>query len=123
MNTLENIKKKIEHIEELLAEIKREVEAITKESKSRHTKTAESGKAVPSDEELRSEYDRLYQDFISSNSGVVEDFIKSKSKSYLKAFCRANNLPVDIKKVSKAGIVDVVFQWMAQRKAITQRAV
>jgi len=78
---------------------------------------------VPSDEELRSEYDRLYQDFISSNSGVVEDFIKSKSKSYLKAFCRANNLPVDIKKVSKAGIVDVVFQWMAQRKAITQRAV
>ncbi len=122
MNRLETIKKKIEQVEELLVEIKGEVEALSRESESQQTKTRQPEEVLPSDEELRSEYDRLYQDFISSNSGVVEEFIKSKSKTYLKAFCRANNLPVDITKVSKARIVDVVLQWMAQRKAITQKA-
>jgi len=122
MNRLETIKKKIEQIEELLIEIKGEVEALSKENESIQTKSRQPEEDLPSDDELRLEYDRLYQDFISSNSGVVEEFIKSKSKTYLKAFCRANNLPVDITKVSKAKIVDVVLQWMAQRKAITQRA-
>lgn len=122
MNRLETIKKKIEQVEELLIEIKGELEALSKENESRQTKSRQIEENLPSDDELRSEYDRLYQGFISSNSGVVEEFIKSKSKTYLKAFCRANNLPVDITKVSKARIVDVVLQWMAQRKAITQRA-
>lgn len=121
MNRFETIKKKIEQVEELLAEIKGEVEALSKENESRQTKRRQPEEVLPSDEELRLEYDRLYQDFISSNSAVVEEFIKSKSKTYLKAFCRANNLPVDITKVSKAGIVDIVLQWMAQRKAITQK--
>ncbi|HXF68874.1 MAG TPA: hypothetical protein VNK89_03630 [Thermoflexus sp.] len=121
MNRLEIIKRKIEQVEELLAEIKREVEALSKENESRQTKTRQPEEVLPSDEELRSEYDRLYQDFISSGSGAVEEFIKSKSKTYLKAFCRANNLPVDTTKVSKARIVDVVLQWMAQRKALTQK--
>jgi curved DNA-binding protein CbpA len=121
MNKLETIKKKIEQIEELLAEIKGEVDALSQENESRQTKPRQTAEVLPSDEELRSEYDRLYQDFVSSNSGAVEGFIKSKSKTYLKAFCRANNLPVDITKVSKARIVDVVLQWMAQRKAITQK--
>lgn len=121
MNRFETIKKKIEQVEELLAEIKGEVEALSKENESRQTKTRQPEEVLPSDEELRLEYDRLYQDFISSNSAVVEEFIKSKSKTYLKAFCRANTLPVDITKVSKAGIVDIVLQWMAQRKAITQK--
>jgi len=122
MNRFETIKKKIEQVEELLIEIKVEVEALSRESESRQTKTRQPEEVLPSDEELRSEYDRLYQDFISSKSGAVEEFIKSRSKTYLKAFCRANNLPVDITKVSKARIVDVVLQWMAQRKAITQKA-
>lgn len=122
MNRLENIKKKIEQVEKLLAEIKGEVEALSKENESRQTKTRQPEEVLPSDEELCREYDRLYQAFISLNSeAAVEEFIKSKSKTYLKSFCRANNLPVDITKVSKAGIVNVVLQWMAQRKAITQK--
>lgn len=121
MNRLETIKKKIEEVEELLAEIKGEVEALSKENESRQTKARQPEEVLPSDEELRSEYDRLYQDFVAWNSGAVEEFIKSKSKAYLKAFCRANNLPVDTTKLSKAGIVDVVLQWMAQRKAISQK--
>lgn len=121
MSRLETIKKKIEQVEKLLTDIKGAVEALSKENESRKTKAGQPAEVLPSDEELRLEYDRLYQDFISSNSGVVEEFVKSKSKTYLKAFCRANNLPVDITKASKAKIVNVVLQWMAQRKAITQK--
>lgn len=121
MNRLDAIKKKIVQVEELLVQIKGEVEALSKEKESRQTKAQKPEEYLPSDEELRSEYDRLYQQFISSNPETVEEFIKGKSKTYLKAFCRANNLPVDITKVSKAKIVDIVLQWMAQRKAITQK--
>jgi len=117
MNRLDAIKKKILQVEELLAEIKGELEALSKENELRQTKSRQPEEVLPSDEELRSEYDRLYQQFISSNQGAVEEFIKA----YLKVFCRANNLPVDITKVSKAKIVDVVLQWLAQRKAITQK--
>lgn len=121
MNKIETIKKKIEQIEELLAEIKGELKDLSQENKSRQTKAQQTEEVLPSDEELRSEYDRLYQDFVSLNSGTVEDFIMSKSKAYLKAFCRANNLPVDTTKASKARIMEVVLQWMAQRKAITRK--
>ncbi len=121
MNRLDAIKKKILQVEELLAEIKGELEALSKENELRQTKSRQPEEVLPSDEELRSEYDRLYQQFISSNQGAVEEFIKGRSKAYLKVFCRANNLPVDITKVSKAKIVDVVLQWLAQRKAITQK--
>lgn len=123
MNKVEIVKKKIEQIESLLAEIKGELEALSKEDETKPRKQRQAEEVLPSDEELRLEYDKLYQEFITSNSRVVvvEEFIKSKSKAYLKAFCRANNLPVDTTKVSKDRIADVVIQWMAQRKAITQR--
>lgn len=122
MNRLETIKEKIEQIERLLAEVKGELEAIGKEDESKPTKRRQAEEILPSDEELRSEYNRLYQEFIASNSRAVEEFVEGKSKAYRKAFCRANNLPVDTTKVSKSAIVDTVIQWMAQRKAITQKA-
>jgi len=121
MNRIDSIKVKVERIENLLAEIKRELETLSKEEDIKRVKQRRTKETLPSDEELRSEYDRLYQEFIASNSKAVEEFIKGKSKAYLKAFCKANNLPVDTTKVSKDGIVDIVLQWMAQRKAITQK--
>lgn len=122
MNKIESVKKKIEQIEKILSEIKIELDILSKENESKQKQIKQQGVTLPSDEELRSEYDRLYQEFISSNSRVVEEFIKSKSKEYLKAFCKANNLPVDVTKVSKNGILDVVLQWMAQRKVLTKKA-
>jgi hypothetical protein len=122
MNRLETIKFKLEQVEKLLIELKGEVEALRKENESGKTRSRQPEEELPSDDELRTEYERLYQDFISTNPRVIEEFITSKSKTYLKAFCRANNLAVDVTRASKARIADVVRQWMAQRKAITQRA-
>ncbi len=122
MNKVVDIVKKIERIESLLAEIKGELEALSKEDESKPRKQRQAKETIPSDEEMRFEYNRLYQEFITSNSGVVTEFIKGKNKTYLKAFCRANNLPIDTTKAPKDRIADVVMQWMAQRKAITQKA-
>jgi len=121
MNKVEIIKKKIDQIEGLLVDLKGELETLSKENEPR-PRRQQAEEILPSDEELRLEYDRLYQEFVVSNSRAIEEFIKGKSKIYLKAFCRVNNLPIDTTKASKSRIVDIVMQWMAQRKAITQKA-
>ncbi len=122
MGCIERIKTKIESIEKLLTELKIELEVMGREKKPQAKKAAKD-ESLPSDEDLRSEYEKLYDEFIVRNSNAIEEFIKGKTKNYLKAFCKANNLPVDTTKVSKNGIVKEVMQWMAQRKAITKKAI
>jgi hypothetical protein len=121
MNRFDNIKKKIQHIENLLAEIKNELEILIKE-KETQPKKASKKESLPSNEELRVEYERLYEKFRTKNTKAIDEFIKEKSKNYLNAFCKANNLPVDTTKVSKDGIAREVMQWFAQRQAITKKA-
>lgn len=121
MDRIDSIKAKIKQIESLLAVIKSELETLNKKAEAKPKKTC-TDEPSPSDEQLRAEYENLYEQFVGTNSKVIEKFIKNKSKNYLKAFCKANNLPVDTTKVSKDGIVGEVFQWMAQRKAITKKA-
>jgi hypothetical protein len=121
MNKIDNIKAKIEQIESLLAVIKNELETLSKEGKVK-PKKSHTEEPLPSEEELRAEYEKLYEAFIFTNPKAIEEFIKGKSKNYLRVFCKANNLPVDTTKVSKEGIAKEVFQWMVQRKAITKKA-
>lgn len=121
MNRIDRVKAKIEQIERLLAEVKDELETLGKESQSQ-PKKIRTQESLPSEEELQAEYAKLYQEFVAKNSKVIEEFIKGKSKIYLKGFCKANNLPLDTTKVSKDRIADEVMQWMAQRKAITKKA-
>jgi len=122
MKRVDTIKQKVERIEGLLAEIKKELEILSKEEQTKQRRQRRTEETLPSDEELRSEHDRLYQEFIATNSKAIKEFIKGKSKDYLRAFCKANNLPVDTTKASKDRIVDIVMQWMAQRKVITQKS-
>lgn len=121
MDRINAIKAKLEKIESLLFEIKSELEILSKEADSKPKKPIKE-EILPSDEELKSEYNGLYQEFIKSNLNCIHEFIEGKSKVYLKNFCRANNLPIDTTKASKNKIAEVVMQWMAQRKAITQKA-
>lgn len=121
MDKIESIKTKIVQIERIIDAIKNELEILGKYAEGKPKKVSEN-EPLPSNEQLRSDYENLYTKFVESNSKAIEDFIKNKSKNYLKAFCKANNLPVDTSKVSKDSIVREVFQWMAQRKAITKKA-
>ncbi|MGC8719220.1 MAG: hypothetical protein ACP5TY_04335 [Thermodesulforhabdaceae bacterium] len=122
MNRIDKIKEKIEKIENLLAVIKSELEILSKEGETK-PKNAHPKELLLAEERLRGEYEKLYDQFKVTNSKkIIEEFIKAKSKNYLKAFCKANNLPVDTTKVSKQGIAEEVFQWMKQRKLITEEA-
>ena len=121
MSRIDRVKTKIQQIEKLMAEVKGEIEAIAKETQSQ-PKKVHAEELLPSEEQLREEYGRLYEEFMVRNFKAIEEFIKNKSKTYLKVFCRANNLPLDATKVSKVGIVDEVMKWMAQREVITKKA-
>jgi len=122
MNTIDHIRKNIEKIEELLSKIKADLKTLDKKRALELKKTTKKTEKVPSEEELRQEYENLYEESIIGNINAIEEFIKSKTKTYLKAFCKANNLPIDTTKVSKEGIIKEVTKWIAQRKAITKKA-
>ncbi len=121
MNRINSIRAKIERIKSLLAEIVVELETLSKEGKAQ-VKKVHKEEPLPSEKELRTEYETLYKEFTGKGSKAIEEFIKAKSKIYLKAFCKANNLPVDTTKVSKDGIIKEIMQWFAQRQAITKKA-
>jgi len=118
---LSRLIRKIEQIENLLAEIKLELKELENENKKKVSINTPSKKEkYPSDKELKEEYNTLYQFYVSGNIDKVYEFIKSKNKEHLKYFCKANNLPIDIKKVSKDEISKEIVRWMAQRKAISE---
>lgn len=121
MSKFERLKGKIEQIEKLLFDVKKELDILIKERQSQ-TPQKTKGEAIPSDDELKHEYENLYELFKSKNIVAIKEFINKKDKNYLKAFCRINNLPLDVTRVSKDKISDELLQWLAQRKAITQRA-
>ncbi len=133
-------KKKIKEVERLLTEVKDRLKTLGKESqyqqKNIHTerplpleeelqvgyeKKIQIEETLPSEEELQAEYERLYEEFIVKNPKTIEEFIKGKSKIYLKGFCKANSLLIDATKVSKDRILNEVIQCMVQRKAITKK--
>ncbi|MBP9043307.1 MAG: hypothetical protein KBG49_07445 [Spirochaetes bacterium] len=121
-NRIEKIRKDVEQIEKLLSDIKVNLELLDKERPPELEKPADKLEKLPSEEELKQQYEKLYEVIIKGNPNAIEEFIKSKTKRYLKAFCKANNLPIDTTKVSKEEIIKEVTQWMAQRKAITKKA-
>lgn len=128
MGRIDSIMAKIEQMENLLAEVKSELETLKKEKEdliqsgeARKSRKLYRVEPLPAEEELRAEYERLYDEFKNKNFNAIEEFVKGKSKRYLKTFCKANNLPVDTTKVSKDGIAKEVLQWFAQRNAITRK--
>lgn len=140
MKGIDQSRTKIKEIENLLAEVKERLKTLGKESKSRQEKTIPEPplfskeelekrleerisvmEILPSEEELQTEYEKLYEEFAAKNFRSIKEFINRKSKIYLKAFCKANKLPIDAAKVSKERIIEEVMQWIAQRKAITKK--
>jgi len=121
MNRIIRIREKIERIENLLTEIKNELETLSKE-RVVQPKKLHKEEPLPPEEELRAEYERLYDAYIKKNFKPIEEFFKGKNKNYLKAFCKANTLPIDTTKLSKDGIMKEVMNWFGQRQAITKKS-
>ena len=123
MNTIDRIMLKIEKAQKLLNDVRKELDFL-KNKVNLSKKKQKQPSDLPTEEELRSEYNRLYSEFVHLNDKkIVHDFVSEKNKTYLKAFCKANSIPVDVKKVSKNKIAEVIINWFVQRKAITKKAI
>jgi hypothetical protein len=120
MDRSQVIRMKLEQIEKLVAEIKNELEGPPTVGGTQVKKPG-SEEPLPPEEELRGQYDKLYDGFAAGKQGLIEEFVESKSMRYLRAFCKANSLPVDTTKVGKKGIAKELMQWMVQREALTRR--
>jgi len=120
MQKLERIRAKIEKIETLCIELRADLDALQTDDSARGTGKAVRQNAVPpTKEESQIEFERLYKEYLAGNSASVSRFVDQHTKDYLKAFCKANSLPVDIKNTPKQQLGDLILQWLAQRKAIT----
>jgi hypothetical protein len=141
MKVTDSSKTKIKEIEALLAEVKERLKTIDREKRSqpkrvitevelfskeeqkkRPEEKVSPGEILPSEEELQAEYETLYEEFVGRNFKSIREVMNRKSKTYLKAFCRANKLPIDAGKVSKGRMVEEVMRWIAQRKAVTKKS-
>ena len=120
MNKTDRIRAKIRKIQDLCTEVTAELDELGRELEANQTKnSAKTEMVLPTEEECRREFDRLYDEYIAGNPKAVEKLVNEKSKDYLKIFCKANNLSVDTKRASKERVISEVLQWLAQRKAIT----
>jgi len=120
MDKIERIQTKIEKIKILFVEVMNELNELKQEAEEdRSKKMPKDNVSLPTEEECRMEYDRLFQEYLSGNPQAVKKFVAEKPKNYLKIFSKANNLSVDAQKASKERITKEIIQWLAQRKAIT----
>lgn len=122
MSHISNIRKKIAAIESALGDLKSELDSLEQEKHASPTKPSRPKAVLPSQDELKEFYNSLYSKFVGGNSKETYDLLKAKSVAYLGAFCKVNQLPIDIKKVSKEEAISSIIQWLAQRKAITKEA-
>jgi hypothetical protein len=121
MNNINRIVTKITKIESLLWEVKSDVIALSKASELKSF-SATKKESLPAEEELKNQYERLYKDLLDTNSKAIEEFVMSKDKIYLKAFCETNKLPLDTTKLSKVKISEEIIKWLTQRKLISKKA-
>ncbi len=121
MKSINKIIAKIEKIEKLLNEVKEELKLITSEQNPEKKETKKEERNL-NHNSLQSEFDNLYQKYIAQNdSSIINDFVNEKDVLYLKDFCKANNISLDSKKVSKDKIANEILKWFTQRKAISKR--
>lgn len=121
MKTISKIIAKIGKIENLLNEVKEELKLLTSEQ-NLEKKEAKKEERNWDHNSLQSEFDNLYQKYIVQNdSSIINVFVNEKDVLYLKDFCKANNISLDSKKVSKDKIANEILKWFTQRKAISKR--
>ena len=119
MNQIDRIRAKIKQIETLCAEVMTQLESLEKAQDSQPKKPTKEETTLPTEADCLAEFDRLYQAYLAGNPSAVEEFVREKSKDYLRVFCKVNNLSVDTKRASKERVASEILQWLAQRKAIT----
>jgi hypothetical protein len=119
MDKKTRIVENIEKISKLLEEIKEDLVSISETSIQKALRKRSGTEGIPSDDDMKKLHDRFYEDFLLGKQEQIIKGIDQKSKKFLAAFCKANNLPIDGAKASKKKIAEELLNWLSQRKAIT----
>jgi DNA mismatch repair protein MutH len=126
MNEIEKVEKKLVQIVKLIAQIEKLVARANKELnalKKQSNKASQTSENTYSEEQLKKEYEELYNSFINGGIENITEFVKAKKKEYLKAFCKANDLPLNVKKASKEMVKKEIINWFMQRRAIRKKVI
>jgi hypothetical protein len=115
MNNMQLILDKIRLLRRTLTELHTAVVSL----EGGRTKAKTRQGALPDEKQLKAEYEDLYRHFLEAQTDVVGEFVTAKKKPYLMVFFRVNNLPIDLKRVSKEAAAQQLRNWLSQRKAIT----
>jgi len=118
-----SIRSKVVEIKELVAEIERQLDILEKSQKLEGVSSASPRKPpeeIPAPEALRAEFDQLYLRVNEGDASAITTFVAQKSSKYLDAFCRANSLSADAKKIGKAKVSEEIGRTIAQRRAISK---
>ena len=118
--SIKKIKNRIEKIEKLLAEIKKEVDNLDTSPKATN-KSRKREKPKFEREKLISDYKELYGKYLKSGPKIVKEFINSNKKVYIEMLCKANNLPIDAHNLSKDNIAKEIIGWMNQARVISSK--
>lgn len=124
--TLERIMTIVERMEQDLASLKEQITQLLNEQQSIPSQKQKVSKSVQttqtlSEEEMRRFWEQLESEYIQRGHTAILEFIEKHTKPFLKAFIRANNLPVDLKR-SKKEIAEQLVQLLAVNKAISRPA-
>jgi hypothetical protein len=118
MKRSEKLVSRIIRTEKLLSELKEELKIVKAAEVSSANKKE---KLILTPDSLRTDFDNLYLEFIKKDLSIINDFVNSKNHYYLKQFCKANNITLDPKQMSKDKIINEILRWFMQRKAISRR--
>ncbi len=121
MDAVERVKYKIKKVESLIDDIKKEIDNIGKNTPDNSPK--KSAEVELDYNILREDYSQLYRDALNGKDYAIDEYIEKHTKSFLFHFCRANDLPLDVKKENKSKLTSEIKRWLLQRKLITERAI
>ncbi|MCS7225330.1 MAG: hypothetical protein NZ959_12385 [Armatimonadetes bacterium] len=73
--------------------------------------------SLPDEQELKRQWKDLQTAYSTDRHQAVTEFVRSRTKSFLKEWAKANALPLDIQRTKK-DIAQQIIQHLAVRKAI-----
>ena len=114
----------VERLEQDLSSLKEQIVQLLEESppkQARKQRTSKSVENSPPSEEMRSMWQQLREEYERSNQEAIHKFVEEHTKTFLKAFADANNLPINFKR-SKKEIVEEMLELLRVEIAISRKA-
>ena len=117
-NRLVTILKEVDEVTETLTRIRQSLVSEIDDLRAVEYKPRSRPSSLPPDNALREDYEKLLSDYAKYGAEIILEFIRQHTVAHLQAFFRANNLPIDVKKLRKEEMARQLTGHLAQSLAI-----